>query len=158
MKRVLTVLMPLTVLLLAIGGYFLISQNYAKQAYVINQQLFDGFKGKQQLESKLKALRQSHKSILDSLALVIRTDNNISLVTHYNRLEEEYTSQEEQMSATYTAEIWKQINQYISSYGKDNGFDFIYGAAGEGTLMYASEANNITEEVILYINQKYEDN
>lgn len=38
------------------------------------------------------------------------------------------------------------------------GYRYIFGAEGSGVLMYADERNNITKEVIEYINARYKGN
>ena len=64
--------------------------------------------------------------------------------------------EQQELSSRYTADIWKRINHYVSDYGKTEGYDFIFGATGDGGLMYANDVNDITDEVILYLNKKYE--
>ena len=49
--------------------------------------------------------------------------------------------------------IWKEINAKVTEYGKEKGIDFILGAKGDGTIMYANEAKEITKEIIEYINK-----
>lgn len=52
-------------------------------------------------------------------------------------------------------ESWNLLNEYILEYGKKYRYDFIYGANGEGNLMYASEGKDITDKVIEFSNKKY---
>jgi outer membrane protein len=52
-------------------------------------------------------------------------------------------------------QIWNQLNSYVQEYGQEHGYDYILGATGDGGIMYASEAKNLNEEVISYINDKY---
>ena len=37
----------------------------------------------------------------------------------------------------------------------ENGYDVIFGASGEGNIMYATDELNITSEVLAYCNKKY---
>jgi outer membrane protein len=46
----------------------------------------------------------------------------------------------------------------MQDYGKKHGYDFIYGAQGSGNLMYANGQKNITDEVLKYINERYQGN
>lgn len=64
-------------------------------------------------------------------------------------LSEEY----QQKSESFERIIWENINKKVSEYGKENGLDYIFGANGDGTMMYASESNDITKEIIEYINK-----
>ena len=62
---------------------------------------------------------------------------------------------EEELTARYTSDIWKHINEGIAEFGKAEGYDFIFGASGNGGIMYADEANDITDRVVTYINLRY---
>jgi len=144
-------------LLLAIAAYILVQRTPEKKAYVLNQRVFDEFKGKKELELKLKQVQDSHKGSLDSMvSLIQQQPGNKGLIEQYQGTLKSFELEQQQLSDRYTADIWKRINQYISEYGKEKGYDFIFGATGNGGLMYANDANNITEEIIPYINNKYE--
>lgn len=71
------------------------------------------------------------------------------LFTMRDALTEEYQNK----SATFERVIWEKINQKINEYGKEKGYDYIFGAKGDGSIMYASDAKDITKEVIAYINK-----
>ena len=47
------------------------------------------------------------------------------------------------------------MSQYILDYGKNNNYDLILGADGNGVLMYANDKMNISEEITKYINSRY---
>jgi outer membrane protein len=47
------------------------------------------------------------------------------------------------------------MSQYINDYGKKNNYDLILGADGSGTLMYSKAKYDISEEIIIFINNKY---
>ena len=55
----------------------------------------------------------------------------------------------------YEKQIWKQVNQYMKDFGVENNYTYILGAEGSWQLMYAKENNNITKEVVEFINKKY---
>lgn len=135
-----------------------------KQAFVKNQVLFAQFKGKQDQEAKLVALQERHKQVLDSLGLQLqglqsqadKVDAFMKQRDFYMKIQQEFAQEEQQKSAAYTEQIWSQINQYMSDYGKQEGYEYIFGTQGSGSMMYAEESKDITEEVIKYINSKYE--
>ena len=66
-----------------------------------------------------------------------------------------FTEDNQRVEKEYEEQILKQLNQFIYDYGKENGIDFIYGASGNGNLMYASDKYDITETIIKYVNQRY---
>lgn len=131
--KILTVTSLLVILLLAGYDYFTVKKEVA---YVHNDKVFSGFIGTKHLESKFKLESQK----------ILSSDSTSGIMP----------LQLENLSAQYTAESWKLINQYVSDFGKKEGIVFIYGATGDGTLMYADQAYDITEEVIQYINERYE--
>jgi len=63
-------------------------------------------------------------------------------------------AQEEEQSIQQTP--INEINDYLKTYGKKNGYSFIFGATGAGNLLYANEAHNITEEILEALNAEYD--
>jgi outer membrane protein len=47
------------------------------------------------------------------------------------------------------------LRKYIKQYGKEKGYDYIYGTGEAATVLYAQEKYDITKEVIKLINDKY---
>jgi outer membrane protein len=143
-------------MLLALGSFVVWQSLQKKHAYVLNQEVFNGFKGKQFLESELVAHRARHKASMDSLLLLMEAGNTMRLQEAYAATGEQFALMEQELSGKFTADIWKEINSGITAYGKDHGYDFILGASGDGGLMFASEATNITDDVVDYLNERYE--
>lgn len=141
-----------------------------KIAYVDAALLFQEFEGKKEMEQQLEQLQKGQKQQLDSISLQLKAleamaqkeDSNrarwMDLQQYYNTLNQEYQAQQYQKSQEYTQAIWKQINQYTQEYGKEQGYDYILGAAGQHSLLYANEGKDITPAVVDYINQKYAGN
>ncbi len=68
----------------------------------------------------------------------------------------EYASKEAiEKEAQMTNQILQQMNAFIQDYGKKQGYLMILGANGQGSLLYAEESIDITDEVIKLINQGY---
>lgn len=140
-------------------------------AYVQMESIYNGFELKTQLESKLKETEKARQFILDSLKLQLHQLDltmqampkvDTSLIRLYNLKQQFLNNQEEQfaldnqaLAEQYTNQIWGQINQYTKDYGSERGYDYILGASGDGTLMYASDTEDITEELNAYINNRY---
>lgn len=49
----------------------------------------------------------------------------------------------------------KGVKAFIKNYGKEKGYDFIYGTGDAATVLYAKDQYDITAEVIKLINDKY---
>lgn len=62
-------------------------------------------------------------------------------------------AKEEEQKMTQT--VLNEVNDYIKEYGKSHGYTYILGATGMGNLLYASDARNITEEVVSGLNVEY---
>lgn len=47
------------------------------------------------------------------------------------------------------------VKKYIKDYGKEKGFDYIYGTGEAASILYAKDAYDITDELIKQLNDKY---
>jgi outer membrane protein len=153
MKRYVLLTLNLIMLLAIIGLSFMAFQK-PKTAFIYNQKVFNAFNGKIELESKLKIEQSLNKANMDSLRTLI-TSGRTELQGVYNHTAEMAGMREQQLTEKYTSDIWKFINDKAAEYGKENNYEFIFGAMGNGSLMYAREKNDITEEFIEYLNATY---
>lgn len=78
-----------------------------------------------------------------------------SLYERIKYVEEAFNMNTEKMVEKYNKEVFAQINQYIEEYGKEHNYSIILGAKGDGSILYGSDANDITTDVIDYINKSY---
>lgn len=60
-------------------------------------------------------------------------------------------AQEEETAVTQ--EVIEIMNGEIEEFAKEKGYDFILGANGTGSLIYATDSKEITEEVLEYLNR-----
>jgi|GEM_PF-1199271 len=142
-----------TMLGLAIGFGLAWLYQGDKTVYVENQRVFEAFAGKRELEEKLLKFRKQSKELLDSLQ---KTSQTNSISNDWIQKESERIAfEEQQLVQKYNAEIWKEINRLVAMFGSENDYQFVFGASGNGSLMYASEGRNVTEEAIKFINAKY---
>lgn len=142
-----------------------------KIAYIDAQKVFSEFKFKKDLERDLEKNNRIEKKILDSMKLSLQMAyENVSrkkepkLMMDYKIQEQQYFLKEKQLSDAYselaeqyTAQIWKQLNQYIQEYGEQESYDYIYGLKSEGELMYGKKRHDITNAVIEIVNDRYDD-
>lgn len=143
--------------LVVIISYLSITQQKVKSGFVVNKTIFEQFNGKKEMEAKLISVLGKDKKVVDSLAFLY--ENNLldppsELI--YREKSNQVKMKEQEFSSQYSNRIWVQINQYIEEYGREHGYDYIHGAIGNGSLMFAKESNDITEELIIYMNEKYE--
>lgn len=161
-------------LILAVGAavaYTEITRN--KTGYIEIATVYDNFKMKQELEKQLEKIQNERKNILDSARFVleglkrryeaVNGEEKNNIAARWNAKSEELQYKERQFEednqrlvGEYQRQITTQMSQYVKDFGKENNYKVIYGASGEGTLMYADDEYNITEEVKNYINARYE--
>ena len=143
-----------------------------KLGYVDNNALYKSFKGKADLEKEYMKEKSREQSYMDSIYITLVSEEN-SLKTAsasdvskqrmlldkkraFEDLSKKFDERNKELQDRYLEQIWSQINQYVKEYGKENNYDFIFGATGNGTIMHANEKNDITKEVLKYINSRYE--
>jgi outer membrane protein len=165
----------ISMLLLVVGLFILVGfkmPSADKVAYVNSYDLYENFQMKEELSVKLQSYVQSTQPRIDSLRLQLEARANAlrsvqepdpQQVIYYERLREEYETSSrnfeeraQQMQEQFTDQIWERINTHLETFGKEQGYDFIYGANGNGAIMYANDAKEITEEATAYINAKYQ--
>jgi len=47
------------------------------------------------------------------------------------------------------------VKDFVKTYGKDNGYTFIYGSNESGNILYGKDELDITEDVVKALNAKY---
>ena len=161
----------LAVLMVLIGiGAFYVLDNHSKMTYVKTKEVYAAFKLKKELEAKLKITQDARKNILDSLLIKIQLmSKNTKDITNkednfkLDFLKQQYLQKKQQseednqaLAQQYTDQIWGQLNQYIKDYGKQHKYKFIFGTSGDGNLMYAEESDDISKDLIEYVNLRYD--
>jgi len=152
-------------------GYLSVREYYRSEIVYINtSQVFDEFDLKKELSKKFESLVLSQGKVLDSIEVrytsLVNNSNQSIRTEELNRLKREYLEakrrfdeQKDKTSQEYDKQIWTQLNQYIKNFGeKKSKYRMILGTSGEGNLMYAEEYTDITNEIIHYVNDEYNQN
>lgn len=142
-----------------------------RTAYVNLAEVYDSFEMKKELEADLDRTLIARKNILDSLKLNLESlgrqleasenpsEKDISIFQNKRNYllqkERQFQEEEGKITAQYQTQIWNQLNKYVEAYGKENGYDFIHGADGSGSLMFANKGFDISTELSTYVNEKY---
>ncbi|MBA3971201.1 MAG: OmpH family outer membrane protein [Bacteroidetes bacterium] len=151
--------------------YVIYSGSTTKTAFVKNSELYSEFELKKELEAKLTTVKNQRKTILDSLLLQLKVKStqlgslknpDPDAINKFEMKKEEYLIKKnefdedtKQLAEQYSQQIWKQINHYVSDYGAKEDYSYIYGALGDGALMYAKDNYDITKKLIEYMNVNY---
>jgi|WetSurMetagenome_2_1015567.scaffolds.fasta_scaffold178302_2 outer membrane protein len=165
------ILIAAIVLLAATGAYFITKSTTSnKTGYIVIVDVYNKFNLKIELEKKFLIVQSARQKIMDSLVLQLQFLENKQKANPGDKaLEQEYSNMRDDLiqkkqrfdedntslTTQYDTEILTQLNQYIKDYGKEHKYQYIFGANGSGDVLYADESENLTEEVILYINDRY---
>ncbi len=151
-------------------SYFLFMQAgvFKKEAYIDTIKVFNEFDLKKSLEKKLDVSLGNDRHVIDSLKLSLQAlysdstllgnERFLNMKSIQNDIEQktyEASQNERILTDKYNTQIWKQLNQYIKEYGKSKDLDLMYGANGQGTILYAKEKYDLSKECIIYVNNKY---
>jgi outer membrane protein len=155
------------------------ASNEIKTAYVDTAKLMEEYTEAKDLEGKFKA-----KSEVEAKKFEIQEANFKAEITNFQKnaqangqawaqqknaeLEQkqqrlQYAAQSigQQLQTESTTEmdsLVKGVKAFIKAYGKEKGYDYIYGTGDAATVLYAKEQYDITKEVIKLLNDNYSKN
>lgn len=156
--------------LICLGTVTALRTTGGNTAYINTEEVYNNFSLKKKLESELKKTQQARQYMLDSLrfqlellsAEVQKPEADPALVSRFTTMRDSYFHRQQEveeantaLAEQYTEQVWSQLNTFIKAYGEEEGYRYIFGASGDGALMYADDAVNITEEVNGYVNERY---
>jgi outer membrane protein len=172
MKLIPTILISIVCssLVLAVGLWYKASDK-PKFGYIELGEVFEKFDLKNELSTKLKRTLTARQKISDSLEVDLKVlskkieddkgknKDNVHLfeVKRENYYKQKRKTEEDNDALTkeYDKQIRTQLSQYVIEFGKTFNYRFIFGNDGNGSLMYGTDAENITKEVTGFINKKY---
>lgn len=138
--------------------------NKSSTVFMENVKVFENFEMKKDYDKMIENEMTPQQKALDSLGLVLESyskSGSRDSMSIFKVRKEYYVSQKlfekkfNELSQKYTNEVYTRLNEYIKAYGKEKKYDLILGSTGQGNVMFVSEAHDITEDLIKYINQKY---
>lgn len=163
-----------TLLLVGIFSYLIISNidndNNVGQAYVVTGELFNEFDYQKELDTEYQTMKDNKMKELEAFKTdVLRleekarhinaTEEDIAQYQYtynqYLQFEANLNNELAELNNQYGLQIWDKLNSLISDFGEENNYEVIFGAGGNGNIMYAQENKNITTELIAYCNLKY---
>ncbi len=78
-----------------------------------------------------------------------------------NRKQEEYarysraaSERAAKLEKELTQPIFNELNSQITRFGKENGYDVIFGTTAGGNILYAKDSVDLTERFLAYVNQR----
>lgn len=136
--------------------------------YFDYNQVYNNSDIKNRLEKDLKKVGSMRQSELDSLQMELSFlskkigENSTSeqelgnfedLKERYLGLQQHYEEESVRLKETYFNQIREEINQKAKTFAETKGYDYVFAGMGDGTLMYGSEALDVTDEFQKYLNQ-----
>ena len=128
-----------------------------KTGYVDIFTLVSEFELQKEFTDQTKRDVDREKAAIDSIVFSEKLKDPVSSQRIHNELYTELYQKTEQRNKEIESMIWARLNPYIADYGKEKGYIYIYGANGTGNVLYADKSEDITKEVIQYVNKRYHD-
>lgn len=138
-----------------------------KQAYVDNVRLYDSFIMTKELDADFQKLLSGRNRLMDSLRVGLELMSQQGLNTNQEKQEfeqrrqmfliqqQKFDGEHQSIQSEYYTKIWNRLNDYVQVYCEEQGYDVVFGASGQGNLMYIKQGYNITDELIKYSNSQY---
>lgn len=126
-----------------------------KTGYVDIFRLVNEFELQKEYTEQVKRDVEREKSIIDSVVYTQRLRDSSGYERIKNELYTTLYQKTEQRNKEIEAMLWKRLNPYLVDFGKENGYQYIYGANGTGNVLYADKNEDITDEVVRYVNERY---
>ncbi len=154
-----------TILLLGLIVFFFFkySDDTEEIVYIDNIRLFNGFNMTKDLNQINGKKVKAQKKKLDSLYVIygILRDNNQTdkleaLEAQLRGTDKELKDMNERFSSELSQAVWNRLNTYIQKYSLANSYKIVLGTQGQGNVMFAQEAIDITDAFISYANTNYE--
>ncbi|MEO9893539.1 OmpH family outer membrane protein [Aurantibacter sp.] len=147
-----------------------------KIAYVDNVRLMDEYQEKIDADAKFKAdeevLTKKRDSMSQAYQLEMQAFQTNSQKMSQKKAQEEYgvlqqkgqflgqqlqqeAQQAQAANQTILDSIISTVKAEIKSYGKSKGYTYILGGGDGGSVLYGTDANDVTDEVVKLLNDKY---
>lgn len=148
-----------------------------KTAYIDTSKLLKEYQEAKDIEAKYKAKEDQMSKELETELTKLEAEidyvkknaqakgqewfqkNAMALQEKEQRLMYVQQGLQQQLSSEYSKEadsLVKNVKQFVKNYGKEKGYDYIYGTnEATNTILYAKDGQEITDEVIKLLNEKY---
>lgn len=128
-----------------------------KTGYVDMFKLVSEFELQKEYSEEAKRAIDKQKAMIDSAVFAEKLKDPAASERLKTELYTTLYQKTEQANKEIEGMIWKRLNPYLEEYGKEKGYDFIYGANGTGNVLYADKELNVTDDLIKYVNNRYHD-
>ncbi len=147
-----------------------------KIGFVDNVKMMDGYQEKIDIEARFKvkaeALNKRRDSISQAFQLEAQAFQTKAQSMPQTQAQEEYgllqqrgqfmgqqlQQEEQQMQSEGQIEmdsLISKVKKEINSYGKSNDFTYILSGGDGGSVLYGTEARDLTQDILKILNEKY---
>lgn len=127
--------------------------------YVDNNRLFNGFNMTKDLKRTGALQFKVKKATIDSLYFKIQNIKGIErqyIMKEFITKKEELEKFNQEFAYQESQKIWKRLHSYIDEFSGLNSYQLIIGSENEQTVLHASSKLDKTNDLINYVNLKYE--
>nr|WP_294922381.1 OmpH family outer membrane protein [uncultured Flavobacterium sp.] len=151
-------------LLISVLTFFLLFYFFKSNkaiVYVDNEKLFDGFVMTKEMKRAGEKEFNNRKSVLDNLYSTLQSPS-ISpserklLMQQFIQRKEELEQFNEVFGSEQSSKIWARIKSYTAEFSKDKNYQLVIGSDKKQTVLFADEKIDVTNELLTYLNKKYE--
>jgi outer membrane protein len=151
----------LLISMLAFFLFFYFSKLDKKIVYVDNNKIFEGFVMTKEMKRVGEKEFNSRKLVLDNLYTNLQSPSISAsekkvLMQQFVQGKEELEQFNETFAAEQTDKIWSRIKSYTSEFSKDKNYQLVIGSDNKQTVLFADEKIDVTNDLLIYLNKKYE--
>jgi len=151
-------------------------QEPQKIAFVDNGEVINDYQMKIDIESKFKKKDEDYKKKTDSIGRAYQLDaqqtqlrlsklspqkqqeGSQAFSQKWQGIQQQLQFDQQQMQQAFNVEmdsVIVKVKEFVGAYGKTNGYTYILGKNEAGSVLYGSEANDISEQVAKALNEAY---
>lgn len=151
-------------------------QDQQKIGFIDNGEVINNYQMKIDIEDKFKIKDEDFKKRMDSMSRNFQVEaqafqmaqakmSQKKVQEKYNELsqkqqvlQQQFQLEQQAMEQDFRKEldsVLSVVNDFVSEYGKTNGFTYILGKNEAGSVIYGREANDLTEIVTEALNTSY---
>ena len=142
------------IIIITIYHFFIVK----KQVYIDLVKIYQEYDMSEALNQDLIDFQKDRKSELDSAYLSLsgkgnENDLRANLERQYYNLEKEISERDNRNQQL----LAQKINENVKKFSAENNYQMIFGATGSGSILFADESLDITDEFLHFINTQYHD-
>lgn len=169
--------LPLSIVAIIIALFSIFNSKSSNElVYVDVNKLVEGYKRTEIVRKELKEKTAILKSNIDSLTTDFQKElkryekDRVSMSKKEQELQQELLSNKQLQINNYRRTVQQQfkqedqkatqtvindINDYVKDFGKKHGYRIIFGAGGNGNIMYAADETDLTDKVLEGLNAEF---